>query len=124
MATIKHTIKGQDARKERLEALRERRARLQEISSLKFGKEWDKLVSLLRSFVIFAKREEEIALRDHDAEEIDSATLSRRLIRSRQKAADFELVSDLLEKTESQVEVLDAEISRIEEQYKEAAQQI
>ncbi len=120
MATIKPTESGQEYRLAQLKHLRETKKDLSEIEGLKNTPEWSKLVRLLRRWSEFAKNEERNANRDHDAEDIDASTFSKRVTRSRQKQVDFDFVADILDKTSVQIESVDAEIERIEKQYKDA----
>lgn len=120
MATTKYTQTGQDWRLEQLSTLRERRKDLSELEGLKISPEWAKLVKVLREFAKFSRREEQIALRDHDSGDLEPQELSRLITKARQKASDFDLVCDLLEKTKAQLETVDAEIARLEHAFSQA----
>lgn len=120
MATTKYTDEGQKLRLDRLASLRETRKDLAELVGLKISPEWSKLVRLLSRWAEYARNEEKRANAEHDADEIDAATFSKKATKARQKAADFEFVADILVKTAAQLEAVDKEIKRLEQLYKEA----
>ncbi len=120
MASIKFTEEGQQRRLERLTSLRETRKDLADLAGLKKSPEWAKLVRLLRRWAEFAKREERHANAEHDVETISSEIFGRRTVRARQKAADFDFVADVLDKREEQLKLVDEEIAKVEQAYKEA----
>ena len=120
MATVKYTDDAQQERLRRLTHLREARKDIADLESLKNTAEWAKLVRTYRKWISFAKTEEQIANNDHDRQEIDPVTFSGRVIRARQKQADFSLAADVLDKHSETLKTLDAEISRIEAMFKEA----
>lgn len=120
MPSIKPTEDGQRLRLERLNSLRETRKDLADLAGLKISPEWAKLVRLLRRWSEFAKREERHANADHDAEEISAEVFGKRVARARQKIADFDFVADVLDKREQQIDLIDAEIEKVEQAYKSA----
>lgn len=120
MAVTKFTEEAQKQRSEQLTSLRETRKDLVELAGLKHSPEWGKLTRLLSRYAEYSRREEKRVNADHDSGEIDAVTFSRLTTRARQKIADFEFISDLLERTQKQVETVEAEIARLEMAYKEA----
>ncbi len=120
MAQTKYTDAGQQQRVDRLTSLRETRKDLSELAGLKLSPEWGKLTRLLKRWADFARNEEKRANAEHDAEEIDAIAFSKRVTRARQKAADFEFVAEILEKTKQQLETVDDEIARLEKAFKSA----
>lgn len=120
MASIKPTEEGQRLRLERLSSLRETRKDLADLAGLKNSPEWAKLVRLFRRWAEFAKREEKHANAEHDSESISSEVFGKRVTRSRQKIADFEFVADVLDKREEQLKLIDEEIDKVEQAFKEA----
>ena len=121
MATaVKPTEKGQDARLEQIADLKKSRADLSDLVGLKKSPEWGKLVNLLKRYAEYAKREEKRANLDHDNDETSAEQFSKQVARFRQKQADFEFIVDVIENTEEKVELIEAEIKRIEKAYKEA----
>lgn len=124
MPTIKPTEAGQDSRRKHLEHLREIRKDVTDLAALKNTDEWVKLVRMLRKWSQFAKNEEDNANAEHDKGEIDAQSFSKKVTRARQKIADFDLVSEILDKQDSVLRDLDAEISKIEAQYKSAKEEL
>ena len=124
MATIKSTERGQEERLAQLKHLRETLKDLQDLGGLKDNPEWGKLVRMLRKWEGFAKNEEVQANKDHDAEEIDAVTFSRRVIRFRQKQADFSTVAEVLDKHSKMIEDFELEITKVEGQYKAAKENL
>jgi hypothetical protein len=121
MATaVKPTEKGQDARLEQIADLKKSRADLSDLVGLKNSPEWGKLVNLLKRYTEYAKREEKRANLDHDRDETTAEQFSKQVARFRQKQADFEFIVDVIENTEEKVELIEAEIKRVEKAYKDA----
>jgi hypothetical protein len=120
MAIVKPTQDGQDRRLERIKAMKQTRKDLDELLGLKDSPAWAKLIQLLRRYAEYANREEKNANAEHDAGDLDAAQFSRLATRARQKQADFEFVADLLDKTQEQIDTVDANIKDLESQYKEA----
>jgi len=120
MSNVKFTEEAQEERKKRLAHLREVRKDIHDLSDLKNTPEWAKLVRMLHKWSAFAKTEESIANAEHDREEIGAEVFSRRVLHARQKQADFDFVADILDKHEEQLKVVDAEIERVEQVFKEA----
>jgi hypothetical protein len=124
MAQIKYTEAGQEIRLERLKALRETRKELADLDSLKESPEWLKLASVFRKYETYAKREEKEANDEHENDSIDAQTFSKRVIRFRQKQADFDLAASIIDKHSSMIKDLDDKIIDLERQYKEAKQSL
>lgn len=120
MASTKYTDHGQELRLERLASLRDTRKDLADLAGLKKSPEWAKLVRLLRRWADFAKREERHANASHDSEDITSEVFGKRVVRARQKVADFEFVADVLDKREEQLKLVDEEIAKVEAAFKTA----
>lgn len=120
MSNVKFTEEGQRLRLERLTSLRETRKDLADLAGLKNSPEWAKLVRLFRRWAEFAKREEKHANAEHDAENISAEVFGKRVTSARQKVADFEFVADVLDKREEQLKLVDEEIAKVEQAFKEA----
>lgn len=120
MATIKYTDEGQRLRLERLASLRESRADIASLVSLKETPEWAKLIRLFRRWEEFAKREERQVNAEHDLGELNAENFSKLVTRARQKIADFGFVADILDKREEKIKLLDEEIAKVESAFKEA----
>lgn len=117
---VKPTQKGQDARLDQINDLKKSKSDLTELVGLKNSPEWAKLVNLLQRYTEYAKREEQRANVDHEKDETTPEQFSKAVTRARQKQADFEFIVDLIEKTEEKVELVEAEIKRVERLYKDA----
>ena len=117
---VKPTEKRQDERLEQINELKKSRADLSDMLALKKSTEGVKLVALLQRYAEYAKREEKRANIDHDRDETTAEQFSKQVSRFRQKQADFEFIVDVIENTEEKVELVEAEIKRIEKAYKDA----
>lgn len=120
MPTIKPTEEGQRLRLERLASLREDKKNLSDFAALKDYPAWSILVTFLKKRIEFAKIEESNAAAYHDGEEINSEVLGLRVARARAKRMAFDFVIECVEKKDSQLKIIEAEILEVEKKFKAA----
>jgi len=131
----RYTQKGQDARKSRLEELRKRVSKLKRLQSHKDTDSWSDLKTLLEGFVESEKNAQKRAvvacaqggyynpLEQGIIKESDSRLVSDcRIAYEREQA--FQLVIDLIEKTDEQIEHIEGTIESLEKTYHEAKSQL
>jgi hypothetical protein len=132
---IKYTEKGQEGRSSRLAELRSRVAKLKRLNSHKDTDSWKDLKSILEGFVESEKNSQRYAVvacaqggrwnpADRSFEkESDSRLVSDvRIAYEREQA--FQLVIDLIEKTDEQIDHIEGTIKSIEKTFKEAKEQL
>lgn len=122
MATTKLTQEGQSRRSEHLTVLRERLAKVKSISFLKSAPEWKQLGDLLTSFIDVEKRKRNVLAERCDEDEPWKVASELREIRGRRNA--FELIHDLIEKSDIQVTLLEKNIKELEARYKQAEESL
>ncbi len=124
MAHVKRTPEAQESRHKQLEELRSRMASISRIGSMKNSAEWGDLKKILVSFADMEKRREESVVIDAcDADE-DPRKIKENLRVYRERRAAFELIIDLVDKSEEKQSHLSGAIKKLEDQYKEAAEEL
>lgn len=132
---IKFTEKGQEGRSERLAYLRKQCARLKRLNSYKDSQEWRELRSILEDFVELEKNAQKVSVIacskggywDQQEQAVRKESDSRligdcRVAYEREQA--FQLVIDLIEKTDSQIETIEKTIKSVEDTYRAAKEQL
>lgn len=132
---IRFTEKGQEGRHERLEALRKRLKAIRRLNSYKDSEDWKELKGVLEDFIESEKNGEKVSvvacamggyydpIDRNIRKETDSRLVSDiRVAYERQTA--FQLVIDLVEKTDEQIDHITGTIKDIEKTFKEAKEQI
>lgn len=132
---IRYTEKGQEGRKEQLKVLRERLASIRLLNAYKDSSDWKTLKEVIEGFVESEKNGEKVSVvacamggyydpsERSIRKETDSRLVSDIRVAYERKAA-FQLVIDLVEKTEEQIDHINNTIKSIEKTFKEAKEQL
>jgi hypothetical protein len=125
MALVKMTEGGQKRRSARLEALRLRVAALKRLDNFKNSADWKDLKSIISNFAEMEKRQEEIGVIDCCQKEgLQPWDIVSGIRAAREKRAAYESIIDLVEKAQDNISTLDNTIKEVENEYREAKEQL
>lgn len=128
MPTTKPTEKGQDERKDHLRNLRQRRAKIARLSSLKSTPEWMDYKSVIEDFIEVEKRRYEFTVQsarnhfDRENRPILAEHVVTDLNCSKAIQESYEVALSIVENTDERLAQIDLEIKKYERAFKEAAE--
>lgn len=132
---IRFTEKGQDNRSKRLEELRKRVAKLKRLNSHKSTDSWNDLKQIIEDFINSEKNAQRWGVlacakggyfdpqENGIKRETDSRLVSDLRVAYEREMA-FQLIIDLIEKTDEQIDHVESSIKSLEKTYKEAKDQL
>lgn len=120
MALVKRSESVQENRRKQLEELRARLVSVRGISSLKDNPEWKELEKIITSFADMEKRKEEMGVVACCGKDSEPWEIVSDIRAARERRASFELIIDLVQKSEEKVEHLTTTIKKIESEFREA----
>lgn len=135
MSQVKYTEEGQERRKKQLKDLRERMAKLKRLESYRESGEWKDLRAIIDGFIASEENAAKLGVmacanggwfdpKENGLKPVEDHKLVSDLRVAVERKAAFQLIIDMIEKTEDQIASLDGVINRIEESFKEANGQL